>query len=158
MFKPTRWLAVVLVGTLALVAFSAGVVGAKPSSKSDRGVLYSAITHTVGKNEYIAGNANDKLFGSGAAIYTATLGVGSKPGTLSVRAKVIIFFKTGSLSGNVKATLITNPDHTVAFTNGKVNLTSGAGAQKGHSLVATFTGSGASVAGPYVFHYKGSYR
>jgi hypothetical protein len=160
MFKPTRWLAGALVAALALAAFGAGVVGAKPkpSGKPDSGVLYSAITHTVGKTEYIAGNATDKLFGSGAATYNATVGTGSKPGTLSVTAKVIVFYKNGSLSGTATATITTNTDGTVTFSKGKINLTKGGGAEKGHSLAATFTGSGKAILGPFVFNYKGTYK
>jgi hypothetical protein len=157
MSKSTRWFAIAVVAA-ALVAFSAGVVGAKPSGRPDSGTLYSAITHISGKTEFIAGNATDKLLGPGAATYTATVGLGSKPGTYSVNAKVITFFKSGSLSGKATAMLTSNPDHTVTFTNGKIKLTNGAGAQKGHTFTATFTGTGTTLTGPYVFHYKGTYK
>jgi hypothetical protein len=158
MSRSIRWLTAVAVGAAALVVFSAGVVGAKPSGKHDSGTAYAAITHTVGTTEYIAGNSTDKLFGSGAVTYKAKVGVGSKPGTYPVTAKVISFFKNGSLSGSATGTLTANPDGSVTLSGGKITLKNGAGSQKGHTLVATFTASGKGILGPFVFSYKGTYK
>jgi hypothetical protein len=159
MSRSIRWLTAVAVGAAALVVFSAGVVGAKPSGKHDSGTAYAAITHTVGTTtEYIAGNSTDKLFGSGAVTYKAKVGVGSKAGTYPVSAKVTSFFKNGSLSGTASGTLTANPDGSVTLSGGKITLRNGAGGQKGHTLVATFTASGKGILGPFVFHYKGTYK
>lgn len=161
MFKPTRWVAGVLAGALVLSALSAGVVSAstaKPKGKKDSGTLYAAITHTVGGTEYIAGNISDKVLGQGAATFTATVGTGSTPGTIAVHGKVTAFFKNGSLSGTGSATLTTSASGPVTFTGGKLTLKTGAGLEKGHSFVVTFTGTGGGVTGPYVFHYTGTYK
>jgi hypothetical protein len=154
-----RWIGGALLTGASLVAFGASSVGAAPSGKHDSGVVYAALTHTVGSTDYIAGNSTDKLFGSGAVTYTTKVGIGSKPGTLKVTVKpVTTFYKNGALSGTATATLVTNSDLTVTITGGKLNETKGTGAEKGHRFIATFTGTGKSVTGPFVFHYKGTYK
>ncbi|MFL5823994.1 MAG: hypothetical protein ACJ764_11185 [Solirubrobacteraceae bacterium] len=42
--------------------------------------------------------------------------------------------------------------------NGKLRLTNGAGSQKGHSLIGTFSGSGSTTSNQFTIHYKGKYR
>jgi hypothetical protein len=161
MFKPARRLMVGagLIGTSALVALAPATVGAKTTGRPDSGVLYVAITHTVGSTNYLAGNAADKILGSSAVLYTAKVGTGSTPGTFKVTANpVTVFTKTGSLSGTGSATLIVNTDGTVTFTDGKLTLAKGADGQKGHRFVGTFMGSGKSATGPFVYDYKGIYR
>ena len=161
MFKPTRWVVGVLVGAAAAAAIAAPGVGAKPKpGKADSGTLYAAITHTnaATKTEFIAGDVSDKLLGPGAATYDATVGTGATPGTLTVTAKVITFFKNGSLSGTASATATTAANGSVTLSNGKITLKNGAGAQKGHTLVATFTATAKGITGPYVFKYKGTYK
>jgi len=161
MTKLTRSLvaAVGALAALALISVGATAIGATSKGRPDSGVLYVAITHTVGSTEYLAGDATDKIHGSGAVTYTATVGTGSKPGTLKVTVNpVTAFFKDGSLSGKGSATLIVSNNGTVTFTNGKINETHGAGGEKGHSFVATFTGTGKSATGPFVFDFKGTYK
>lgn len=144
---------------VAVVAASAAAVGTKSKGKADSGTAYVAITHTVGKVQFAAGNSTDKVLGTGAITYKITVGTGSKPGSLKVSAKpVTIFTKTGELSGTATATLTVAADGSAKFSNGKLNLTKGTGGQKGHSLVATFTGTAASATGPFVFHDKGTYK
>jgi hypothetical protein len=161
MSKSTRWLTGAVVGAAALIAFSAGVVGAKPKprGKKDTGTVYANLTHTSGSTEYIAADVRDKLLGSGAATFRAKVGVGSKPGTLTATVKpVTVFFKNGSLTGTATVTFTTNPDLSVTVVGGKLVANKGAGGEKRHSLIATFTGSGKTLTGPYVFNYKGRYR
>jgi hypothetical protein len=159
MTKLTRSLvaAVAASAVWVLVAIGGGAVGAASTGRPDRGVLYVAITHTVGSTNYLAGNASDKLFGSGAATYKAQLH-GVTPGTFKVTGPITVFVKNGSLAGKTSATAIVNSNGTVTFTTGKLNLPKGAGGQNGHSFVGTFTGTGKAATGPYVFHYKGTYK
>ena len=154
-----RFLAAV-VGVLAAGALVLGgtVAGAASHGKQTKGVLYVALTHTVGSTQYLAGNSSDKVLGPGAATYTAKVGEGSKPGTLKVVANVIIFTRNGSFQGKATSTLTVNSDGSVTYSNGKINAAKGQGGQKGHTFVATFTGAGKSIAGPFVFNYKGTYK
>lgn len=117
-----------------------------------------AETHTSGGVEYIAGDGTDKLFGATAVTYK--LNVSANPaGTYKVTSKrVVLYTATGELSGTGSATLIVGAKGSATITDGKINLTKGTGALKGHSLVGTFTGSGNAVSGTYVFHYKGTYK
>jgi hypothetical protein len=160
--KHKRFLAAA-VGTLAacaLIAIASTAAGAASAGKHDSGVLYTAVTHTSpnGKILYLAGNDVDKVLGSGAATYTSTLGAGTN-GTLKVKATVILFTRKGSMVGTATATLTVNPkDSSVTITNGKIKAGKGQGAEAGHTLVATFTGSAKSIAGPFVFKYKGTYK
>ena len=144
---------------ISLIAVGAGAVGVKGKGKPDSGTAYVAITHTVGKIQFAAGNVKDKVLGQGAITYKITVGTGTKPGSLKVSANpVTIFTKTGELTGTATATLIVNSNGTASFSNGKLNLTKGTGGQKGHSFIGTFTGTAASATGPYVFHDKGTYK
>lgn len=158
MFKPTRWLVGAVVGAAALSALGAGVVSAKPSGKKDRGTVYAAIARTVGSTEYIAGEGTDKLLGPIAVSFTAKAGSGA-PGTVVVSVKpVILYSKTGTLSGTAKVTLVIGTGGAVTISNGKLTTTKGTGGLKGHSLAATVTGTGKSAFGPYVFNYTGTYK
>ena len=158
MFKPTRWIVGVLVGASALLALGAGVVAAKSSGKKDSGTIYAAITHTVNGIEYIAGGGSDKLFGATAVTFTAKPSSGA-PGTVPVSVKpVVIYYKNGTLSGSSSVTLTIGTTGAVTITAGKIKATKGTGGLKGHSFVGTVTGSGPSVAGPFIFHYTGTYK
>lgn len=149
-----------LVAASALIAASAATVGAETSGRATSGTAYVAITHVVGSVQYAAGNARDKILGTGAITYTIKLGTGSQPGTIKVIAKpVTIFTKTGTLSGTATATAtVAAGTGVVTFSDGKLNLSNGTGGQKGHSLRGTFTGIGKSATGPFVFRDKGIYR
>jgi hypothetical protein len=138
-----------------LSAFVAGA-GAKTTkvTKKDSGTAYAAIVHTSGKTQYIAGYTVDKLFGRTATTYLTTVSTGST-GTLNVTAKrVTLYTPTGTLFGTATAT---ENLATGALTNGKLLLTHGTGAQKGHSFKGTFTGNGDIAKGLFTFNYKGIY-
>ena len=160
MFKPTRWLAAVLVGAVALTAVGAGVVSAKPGGKKDSGKIYAAITHQSadGKTDFIAGQGTDKLAGATAVTFAAKTSSG-KPGTIPITVNpVVIYYKTGTLSGTSTVLETINANGTVTITNGKLTAKKGTGALKGHSLVATVSGSGTTAAGPFIFNYTGTYK
>lgn len=138
---------------LGSVATSAGAAGGKKTT----GVAYVAVTHQVGKILYAAGDTNQTLIGKGAVTYLIKAGLGAKPGTIKIKATVTVFTATGSLSGRVKGTETTASNGSVTFA-GTLNLSHGKGAQAGHTLVGTVTGTGTSAVGPFVFHDKGTYR
>jgi hypothetical protein len=160
MIRRTRSLAATVgaLGAVALLSIVGPAIGAAKKGKADSGTSYVAITHTAGGFEYTAGNNTDKVLGVGAITYKLKLGL-SKPGVYKVTAKpVVAYTTTGALSGTGSATLTVAKDNTAKITGGKLNLTSGSGSQKGHSLVATFTGSGSVTAMTYKFTYKGTYK
>lgn len=145
---------------LAVAGLTVGVatVGAKSSGRADTGTAYVAVTHSVGSNYFAAGNSSDKLLGNGAVTYTILAGTGAKPGTIKITApKVIVYGSTGAVSGTASGTETTLTSGSVTL-NGKLNLTHGTGGQKGHSFVGTFTGTGKTALGPFVFHTKGTYK
>jgi hypothetical protein len=142
----------------AAIAAIAATATASGTGKATSGVVYAGLTHTVGKTEFAAGNVSDKVLGNGAVTFVLTLGTGTKPGSLTAKGTVDVFTKTGELSGTDSVTLTTSSTGAVTFSNGKLNLTKGFGLEKGHSFVGTFTGSAKSIAGPFTFHDKGTYR
>ncbi len=146
-----------LLAACAIIAVGAGVVGAKSSGRSDAAIAYAAITHTVGKLQYAAGNVTDKVLGRGAAAFVLTIGTGSKPGTIGIKGTVTVFTKTGAISGTDTAD-VTASSSGLTFTNGTLKLTKGSGGQTGHSFIGTFTGTAKSASGPFVFNTKGTYR
>jgi hypothetical protein len=95
-----------------------------------------------------------------------TKALGSPSGAITIKSNpVTIYTRNGSLTGTASGVLtITNQpkpgDATV--TDGKLVLTHGTGRMAGHSLRATFTGTGnvggANVPDFYTFRYKGVYR
>jgi hypothetical protein len=160
MIRRTRSLAATVgaLGAIALLSLAGTAIGAASKGKADSGTSYVAITHTAGGYEYTAGNNTDKILGVGAITYKLKLGL-SKPGVYKVTAKpVVAYSSTGSLTGTGSATLTVAKNNTATITGGKLSLTKGAGSQKGHTLVATFTGTGNVAAGVYKFTYKGTYK
>src|SRR5947209_4758723 len=164
MFNKTRALSALvgLVGVLALAAMGATALAAtakpKKKGKADSGTSYVAVTHSSGGFEYSAGNTTDKLFGATAVTYKLKTSP-STPGTLSLTAKpVVLYTATGTLIGTGSATLTIAVGGAATVSNGKLKLTKGTGTLKGHSLLATFTGSGSVVTSTYTFHYKGTYK
>ncbi len=145
-----------LVIACATIALSAGAAGAKTKGRPDSGTVYVSITHTAGGYEYAAGNATDKILGNAAVTYKITAG-GSNSGAINAKVSVTVFTKTGSLSGTATATL-TVSGNTETVSNGKLNLVKGAGSQKGHSFIGTFSGSGNLIANQLVFREKGTYK
>lgn len=151
--------AVLCVLALAGTAATALAASTKTKGKTDSGTAYAATTHTAGGFSYLAGDNTDKVLGAGAVTFKVKTGTGSKPGTVSLNIKPVqVFTATGSLIGTGSSTLTVVSATSVTITNGKLDLTKGTGAQKGHTLVATFTGTGDPATGTYVFHYKGTYK
>jgi hypothetical protein len=154
-----------LLAASALIVLSAGSVGAKSAGRVDTATAYVAITHTVGSGanavNYAAGNLTDKILGDGAVTYKLKV-LANPSGTIHVNAtKVAVFTSTGSLTGTASGTLtITNTPKTgdATLSNGKVTLTHGTGAQKGHSFTGTFQGTGNVSSGIYKFTEKGTYK
>ena len=82
MFLLTRsWriAAAALVAALGLTVVGVATVGAKSAGKSDSATAWVAVTHTVGKTLYLAGNVTDKVLGKGSITYTVKAGIGTKP-------------------------------------------------------------------------------
>ena len=146
------------VATCAATAAIAATAGAASAGKSTSGVVYAALTHTVGKTEFAAGNSSDNVLGNGAVTFALTVGAGTKPGSLSAKGAVDVFTKTGELAGTDSVDIVTSSSGAVTFSNGKISLTKGYGLEKGHTFVGTFTGSATTIAGPFVFHEKGTYK
>jgi len=142
----------------AVLALGAGAVGAKATGTHDSGVIFFATTHNANGITYAAGNATDSLFGTEAVTY-AIKTAPTTPGSVKVTAKpVTTWTKTGTLSGTATATLTVGANGKATFTNGQVSQTKGTGTLKGHSLTATFTGSGNTTTGTYQITYKGTYK
>ncbi|MEO6859379.1 MAG: hypothetical protein ABI323_12480 [Solirubrobacteraceae bacterium] len=136
-----------------------GVAGATASGagKHDSATLYVAVTHTVGSTLYAAGNSTDKLLGRGAITYTIKAGLGSKAGTIKTTGTVATYGAGGELSGKVSGLETTKANGTVTET-GKFDFNKGTGAEKRHSYVGTYSGTGKTAVGPFVFHAKGIFK
>lgn len=149
--------AVCVAGTA--VGLGATGVGARTSArgKADSGTAYLSTNRVVGKVGYASATNSDKLFGASAvtAKYTLTPQSG---GSLKLESKrAVLYTGTGALKGTLSAT-VTIAGTTETFKNGKVNLATGTGSQKGHSFVGTFTGSGSSTNNEFTIKYKGTYK
>ena len=146
-----------VLGVGAMLASAAGAVGTS-ASKPDKGVIYFATTHSAHGITYAAGNATDSLFGTEAVTY-AIKTAPTRTGSVKITAKpVTTWTTTGTLSGTATATLTVAANGKATFTNGKVSETKGTGTLKGHSLTATFTGSGDTKTGTYKITYTGTYK
>lgn len=147
-----------LLGSTVLVAVGATSVGARTSAagRSDHGTAYASINHVVHNNEYGSAINTDAILGASAITFKATLT--SAAGKITLNGNpVVLYSKTGSLKGTLSAT-VTLSGTTETFSNGKLNLTQGAGSQKGHSLVGTFTGTGDASKNEFTIRYKGTYK
>jgi hypothetical protein len=145
---------------VAVVVGAVGVssVGAKSAGRADSGTVFIGETHVVGAKHFEAGSISDKLLGGGAVTFSTAISV-SKPGVVHFDSKTLTFWtSTGSLTGHVSADINVASATSATVTNGKLNLTKGTGAQKGHSLVGTFTGKGNPGSTEYSFTYKASYK
>ena len=147
-----------LLAASSLVAVTASSVGAVGSGKADGGTVYAALTHTVGTTTFASGNSTDKLFGKGAVTYALHV-VPNTAGTLNLNVpSVTYYYSNGSLSGTASATLTIGAGGAATVSKGKLSLTKGAGARKGHSFKGTFSGTGSVNTGLYKFTYAGKYR
>jgi hypothetical protein len=146
---------ILAIGSIAAFAASAGAT-TKTKGKKDSGTAYVSIVHTVGNTEYAAGYTFDKLFGQTATTYATSVRNGPATGTVVVTVKrLTLYTSTGTLYGTGIATdnLVTG-----AITDGKIDVTHGTGAQKGHTFVGTLTGSEDLKTGVYTFNYTGTYK
>jgi hypothetical protein len=142
----------------AASVLAAGTVGAKSVGRPDSGTAYVANTPKKGNYVYAAGYNQDKILGNGSILYVIKA-TPSTPGTISVKTKsVALYTGTGSLSGTATATLTQAANGSSTISAGKLTLNKGAGSLKGHSLVATFTGTGSITSLAFVFKYKGTYK
>ncbi len=148
-------------GALAAVAVGAvgaSAVGAKSAGKADKGTVEIGETSLKGKIHYEAGSFTDKLFGHGAVTFTTTITI-KAGGVVHFDSKSLtLWTPTGSLSGHVSADIHAKSATSATVTNGKLNLTKGTGAHKGHSFVGTFTGSGNPTSTEYTFSFKATYK
>jgi hypothetical protein len=146
---------IVVIGSISAFAASAG---AKPSTKGkkDSGTAYVSIVHTVGSTEYAAGYTFDKLFGQTATTYVTSVRNGPATGTVVVTVKrLTLYTSTGTLYGTGSAVenLATGD-----VTDGKIDVTHGTGAQKGHTFIGTLTGSEDAKTAIFTFNYTGTYK
>jgi hypothetical protein len=164
-FRPLAALAAFAAALLTLGLISIATAGAKPvrivgsaaAGRSDSGTAYFSINRDAGGFEYATGSFADKVLGQGVISYKLKL---LPKGVTSVNVsskKVVLYTGTGSLTGTATATIeIGATSETI--TNGKLTLKQGSGSQKGHSLVATFSGTGNLSTNVYVFKFKGTYK
>jgi hypothetical protein len=146
--------AVVVVGGSLLTVSGATAGG---TGKHDSATLYVAVTHSVGSTLYAAGNSKDKLLGSGAITYTIKAGTGTKPGTIKTSGTIVTYSAGGELSGKETGTETTNANGSVTA-KGRFDFNKGTGNETGHSYTGTFSGTGKTAVGPFVFHAVGTYK
>ena len=150
--------AVALTAGIAGFGAAAGASTGTTNGKADSGTTYASIVRYAGAYQYAAGSGTDKLLGSNAITYRIKLTSGKQPATTNIVADpVVLYTKTGTLTGTATATLVT-VGAVEKVENGKLKLTTGTGAQKGHSFVGTFTGQGNLSTNQFVFNDKGIYR
>jgi hypothetical protein len=132
---------------------------ARPRARADRGTAAVATTPlTSGATQYVAGFDSDAILGHGAITYVITAIPTSAKGTFSLVAhNVILYNGTGKLSGTATATLTATTGGHATITGGRLTLTTGRGSLAGHSLIASFSGTG-RLGGGYTFTYRGTYR
>lgn len=154
-----RWTRSLLAAGAVLGALAVLVPVASAAGRKDSGTSYVAVTHDKNGFSYTAGNNTDKLLGTSAVTYVLQVLKSSKPAVYTVSVKsVFLYMRTGSLAGTATATLTVGKKGAATVTNGKLRLTKGAGSQAGHSLIATFHGSGNILQGVYKFVYSGTYK
>jgi hypothetical protein len=150
-------LTTVLVALITAIGLTSGAT-ARPRSKADHGTAAVATTPlTTGATQYVAGFESDAVLGRGAVTYVITAVPTSAKGRFSLVAHDVIFYTgTGELSGTATATLTASAGGHATITAGRLVLNTGRGSLAGHSLRATFSGTG-RLGGGYTFTYHGSY-
>lgn len=146
-----------VVAAVAVVAVGvSGVAAAAIKAEHSHGVAWVGITHTEGKDLYIAGDFKDSKLGRGTIVYITRVSGSSTPGTFHViTRKVTLYTTAGSLQGTGAADeVITSSSATVK--NGTFTLTRGTGAYKGHTFKGTF--GGPQKQGVWTFTYNAVYR
>ena len=151
-------LATALVALIASIGATAGAT-ARPRASADRGTAVVATTPlTSGATQYVAGFDSDLMLGHGAITYVITTIPTSAKGTFSLVAhSVILYTGTGELRGSATATLTATAGGQASVTAGKLTLNAGRGSLAGHTLTASFSGTG-RLGGGYTFTYRGTYR
>lgn len=148
------------------LGFAGSAIGAAGGGTPTSGISYVAQAPKPSSSlVYDAGFTHDKVLGSGAVTFV-TKPLVTRTGAIEVNSKrVTIYTASGSLSGTGSAILtITNKPNPgdATITKGKLLLNHGTGHLAGHSLRATFTGTGnvggTNVPDWYTFRYKGVYR
>jgi hypothetical protein len=144
-------------GTLIGLGAAGVVARTNAHARADSGTAYASTNRVVGKIGYGSATNSDKILGASAVTfkYTLTSQGGGKFKLNSTRT--VLYTPKGALKGTLSAT-VTLAGTTETFTNGKLNLTTGTGSQKGHSLVGTFTGSGSETDNQFKITYKGKYK
>ena len=151
-------LATALVALIATVGVAPGAT-ARPRLRPDHGTAAVATTpRTSGATQYVAGFDFDAILGPTAITYVIKAIPTSAKDTFSLVAdRVILYTGTGELSGTATARLTARAGGQASVTAGKLTLTTGRGSLAGHSLRASFSGTGRLGAG-YTFTYHGTYR
>jgi hypothetical protein len=150
---------------IAGLGFAGSAIGAAGGGTRTSGTVYVGQAPKPSSLVYDAGFIYDKVLGQGAVTFV-TKAVGSPTGAITIKSKpVTIYTPNGSLRGTGSGLLtITNKPRPgdAMVTDGKLLLNHGTGRLAGHSLRATFSGTG-NIGGPnipdfYTFRYKGVYR
>lgn len=143
----------------ASIALFAGAVGARTSAKGkhDTATGYVSVNRSAGGFTYASGIIYDKLLGADAVALKLTLKHVSGGTFKATSSNTVLYTGTGSLKGSSSAT-VTISGSTQTFSNGKINLTKGAGSQKGHSLVGTYSGSGSITKNQSTLKFSGTYK
>jgi hypothetical protein len=151
-------LATILVALIAAIGASADAT-ARPRARADRGSAAVATTPlTAGATQYVAGFDTDAILGRGAITYVITAIPTTAKGKFSLVAhNVVLYTGTGELRGTATATLTASAGGQATVTEGRLTLTTGRGSLAGHSLRASFSGTG-RLGGGYTFTYHGTYR
>ncbi len=149
---------------IAAVGFtSSAIAAAGGAGTKTSGTAYVGQVPKPSSLVYDSGFNYDKVLGPGAVTFVIKALPGSVAGTIAVKAKVVTLWTPhGSLSGTGSALLtITNKPKPgdATLSKGKLLLNHGTGGLAGHSVSATFTGTGnILLPNQYVFRYKGVYR
>jgi hypothetical protein len=120
--------------------------------------VYFAVTHTANGKQYAAGNATDKLFGTGAVTYVIKAAPTPKGAVKITANPVTLFYSNGTLTGTATGTLTPGAGGTATITGGKLTAAHGTEAQSGHSVTATFHGAGSTTTATYKIIYTSTYR
>jgi hypothetical protein len=151
--------------TIAALGVAGSALGAAGGGKPTNGIVYVSQAPKPGPLVYDSGFLHDKVLGQGAVTFV-TKALASPNGSITIKSKpVTIYTANGSLSGTGSGVLtITNKPNPgdATVTDGKLLLNHGTGRLAGHSLRATFSGTGniggANAPDYYTFRYKGVYR
>ena len=151
--------AAVLVASAGLIALGASAVGARTSAsgKHDTATGYVSVNRSAGGFQYASGPVYDKLLGTDAVVLKLTLKHVSGGTFKATSSDTVLYTGTGSLKGSSSVT-ITISGSTQTFSNGKIDLTKGAGSQMGHSLVGTFSGTGSTSSNESTLKFSGTYK